>query len=58
MYNNPPKVVVFSDFMFIFAMSSEILSGLICGTELDEKSVMAKFLATFFVGLEVIKFVE
>jgi len=31
---------------------------LICGTELDEKSVMAKFLATFFVGLVVIKFVE
>ena len=31
-------MVVFSDFMLIFAMSSEILSGLFCGTELGKKS--------------------
>lgn len=51
-------MVVFSDFMLIFAMSSEILSGLFCGTELGKKFGKTKFLASFFVGLEVIKIVE
>jgi len=40
--NIPPKAVIFSDFMLIFAMSLMILLVLIYSTKVSEKSDMAK----------------